>query len=87
MKPVRILPVSDNDNDSGAFKRWHEIRRRHGNAFSGGFLRGYGAGRRGEKVKCPYNDDGRTFSTAFARFWEEGYELGLEKRARDLEKP
>ena len=58
---------------------WNEYRRiteRHGYHFAGAFHKGYRAALTGEPRRCPYNDDGRTFSTAFARFWNEGWNLG-----------
>ncbi len=48
-------------------------------AFAGAYKKGLKAGRNNQpKTDNPYIYDGKTFSTAFFRFWENGWETAID---------
>lgn len=51
--------------------------------FRGAFVKGWLAGAVRDRPKqCPYDDDGKTFSTAYARSWKAGYVFAKEQERK-----
>ena len=54
-------------------------------AFRKGWLEGVNGKDGEERRRCPYIDDGETFSTAYARSWTAGYRLARTREQEDWE--